>query len=1045
MARADQPARNAPGGPGSQGLERVPDEERARTHGFLLPRPRVERILGEAAQSRLLLVVAPPGYGKTTAVRHALAGKPLLWHTLEPVETHPERVAARILDQIRALTDAEPAPGAPPRSIDVAAALCAASARAALSAIWLVLDGWDANEGRAELTTFVHDLLTRGPRELHVVIVGRVQPPFKVAAVMRRGGVRSVSPDDLLFTKEEVRAFLASHWGSEASLRLFEHVHQISRGWPAGLALTALAGTAAPPTEGKAALSIDPDTAEVERLLAALPVHERHALLVCALLPEFTPSLVADLCGEPTTAESVEGLLARVACVARTANALSLAPSLHALLARCAARQLAHEERERIFRAAAHHFSRCGQHAIAVNMFLKSGDTAAAARTLDEMGVWGILQEDTSRHMIWAQALRDTEGGPGMHFVCARGAQLRGDTRSAASHYRLALEKGRPGLAVADRLQILPELAGVLAKLNDPAEAQVEVELASLVPEDPRSAALHRLLVAKNHRAHGRLAEAEALLEPAVSDLRNLESGRFLGHWLNVLGEVQLLRGRYDHALGTLRVVVDHVGAVDTRDRMNNLQMLGRMHGLCGDFEAATGRLGSAFRVADEGGLDFDGFIIALDLLLVSVWAGRLDEAMRWLERAASKATGFRAYETIQQTIEHFTARVWWAMGRRDDASAEFLRLLKQRPSLYEAPTHYCWPALDAAFALLRAGARREADTLLRTIEARVRPLGADHQLCNALILKAACGMEPARSLAEAKRILARRGFAFMPASDDTLLADLAIREVTAPASRPHALPTAASSVEIKTLGRFAILVDGGEVDERIWYRCGRARQLFQLLLSQETLTASGDEIVDLLWPDADAVRGRERLHTTVSDLRRVMRRAGLGGVIAVENRRGYYRVETSDARIDWIDFRGLVHRGLEAAQRGDRRAAEQALREAASLYAGPFLPEARYQRYAEFTSERLHQEQLECLMMLAQLHRATPEDALVWLRKAASHDPYEEHVHRMYVEACQAAGRGAEARKALEGFTHRFAVELGLPLPDWATPADSPLVIGAA
>src|SRR5215813_2679476 len=53
-----------------------------------LPRPRLVQKLRRAAEHRLTLVTAPPGYGKTTALTQFAQAVPypVAWHSLEPRE-----------------------------------------------------------------------------------------------------------------------------------------------------------------------------------------------------------------------------------------------------------------------------------------------------------------------------------------------------------------------------------------------------------------------------------------------------------------------------------------------------------------------------------------------------------------------------------------------------------------------------------------------------------------------------------------------------------------------------------------------------------------------------------------------------------------------------------------------------------------------------------------------------------------------------------------------------------------------------------------------
>lgn len=80
----------------------------------LVLRPRLGERLNEGLRrgSRLLLVVAPAGYGKTTLLREWSAGHKaaLLWHTLDEADNDPAHLLAGIRAGLQAML---PAPFTP--------------------------------------------------------------------------------------------------------------------------------------------------------------------------------------------------------------------------------------------------------------------------------------------------------------------------------------------------------------------------------------------------------------------------------------------------------------------------------------------------------------------------------------------------------------------------------------------------------------------------------------------------------------------------------------------------------------------------------------------------------------------------------------------------------------------------------------------------------------------------------------------------------------------------------------------------------------------
>ena len=77
-----------------------------RQRSGLVDRPRILQILDAGADAALTLVAAPPGFGKSTAVRAWCASRsePLAWVTLDARDNDPVRLwtyVATAVDRIR--------------------------------------------------------------------------------------------------------------------------------------------------------------------------------------------------------------------------------------------------------------------------------------------------------------------------------------------------------------------------------------------------------------------------------------------------------------------------------------------------------------------------------------------------------------------------------------------------------------------------------------------------------------------------------------------------------------------------------------------------------------------------------------------------------------------------------------------------------------------------------------------------------------------------------------------------------------------------------
>lgn len=215
--------------------------------------------------------------------------------------------------------------------------------------------------------------------------------------------------------------------------------------------------------------------------------------------------------------------------------------------------------------------------------------------------------------------------------------------------------------------------------------------------------------------------------------------------------------------------------------------------------------------------------------------------------------------------------------------------------------------------------------------------------------------------------------------------------------------------VYIRTLGRFAVEVDGQEVPTSVW-GSRRARQLCKRLVAARGWPVTRDELFDLLWPDeADRERLSARLSVQLSTVRRVLG----GGVIAD---REAVRLNLSEVDTD-----------LEALHRAPDDDA------ALAAHAGEFLPEDRYEAWTDTTREDVRRRGTQAAGRLGQeaLRTGDHDRAMSLAHRLLDLDPYGDAGHRLLVTALRAAGDDAGARRAHASWFATMA-ELGLPAPAW-------------
>ena len=253
-----------------------------------------------ASRSRLVTVVAPAGYGKTTLLaRWAKADRrPFAWVALDKHDDDPVvlmRYIAAALNRVGpvapAVFDALDGPG---RSTWAERVPRLGSALAALPCpVVLALDDLHAVANPACLDVLA-ELLQYVPAGSQVAIAGRHEPALPLARWRAHGQVDEIGMADLRLDEQEAGSLLQAA-GVELDASELGELTERTEGWPAGLYLTALSMQAGAPGPGSAAGFTGDDRFVSEyfrqELLSRLPAAEARFLMHTSVLGRMSGGL----------------------------------------------------------------------------------------------------------------------------------------------------------------------------------------------------------------------------------------------------------------------------------------------------------------------------------------------------------------------------------------------------------------------------------------------------------------------------------------------------------------------------------------------------------------------------------------------------------------------------------------------------------------------------------------------------------------------------------------------------------------------------------
>lgn len=160
-------------------------------------------------------------------------------------------------------------------------------------------------------------------------------------------------------------------------------------------------------------------------------------------------------------------------------------------------------------------------------------------------------------------------------------------------------------------------------------------------------------------------------------------------------------------------------------------------------------------------------------------------------------------------------------------------------------------------------------------------------------------------------------------------------------------------TLRIQTLGQFRVWLGERELGEKSWQR-GKAKQLFQLLLTKRQHLLAREDIVTILWGESDEETATRDFKVALNALNKALepnREARAHAFFIQRHGSSYGFNLASGFHIDVEEFERYVTLGLEA---GEAAQAIVLLEKGLSFYKGDYLPDCRYDDWCVAERERL-------------------------------------------------------------------------------------------
>jgi DNA-binding SARP family transcriptional activator len=233
--------------------------------------------------------------------------------------------------------------------------------------------------------------------------------------------------------------------------------------------------------------------------------------------------------------------------------------------------------------------------------------------------------------------------------------------------------------------------------------------------------------------------------------------------------------------------------------------------------------------------------------------------------------------------------------------------------------------------------------------------------------------------------------------------------------SGPPTVPSASPTV-VRCLGPLEVWVGGAAIES---WRSGKARAVFEYLITHRRRPVPRDTLIQTLWPDPEALASGTSLKVAVHALRQIFSATtgpGRQPVVAVLVQESSYQILAPGLWLDVDEFEQCCALGAQLDERAQPEQALALYERAADLYRGDFLPES-WDEWAIFRREGLKDLYLFVLAKLAnaRLQASDYRRCIQLCRQLLEQDCCREDTFRMLMLCHAHLGQRGRVRRWYE------------------------------
>ncbi len=1011
-----------------------------------IPRPHLLAWMKKQAERRLVLISAPPGYGKTTLLSSYITGTghPVAWFQLDTGDSDPIIFLTHLVESLRWMAGAPTTFGqasrtlldSPDASLDprrILTVLINELSEQFKDPYLLILEDY-----HFIVNPVVHQLmdffLENAPVDLHFAISTRADPPLSLGRLRAHGMLAELRAADLRFRDEEVRTLISRDLPGLSSESLIQ-LNEKTEGWVAALQIlrSSLSGLDAQSAEetiaslsGSHRFVFDYLTEEVFR---RLPESRQTFLLHTAILSQMDAhacSAVTDFPDAQVVLDELEGQNLFLASLDPQRRWFRYHTLFREFLLSTLHRDHPDLAAQLELKAGAY-YEQHGEPEAAFRHYLRIPDQAAAARVAltfaadyAERGRSDVLH----RHLS-ALTIDILSSQPELLLQDGNAHRHLGDAANATAAY----EQARIAFTAQDNPAGISRALTGLAEVQRgggnyrQAEILARQALESAPDLDHAARAEALMALAKSTGFLTGMDEGRLLAEKAVDESRSAEgqlSRLARAGFLQSLGQICWWYGdpqaTVHYCQEALQLAPVEVSPTSAQAHVS----LVSPYLYWREFDNALKHAESGLEIAQT---------LQLNELLPAAYTALGNVLTRLGETARAEATlrhsvelaqhlGIASYELLMAT--GYLAYNLYSQGRVDEAwqmAEGALWSYTGNPDAYEA--FVCRSVLaDVALEkgqlnraenlfneILGAGKRRQFRIPLAMV---YFGLAYIHLMTN----RHETGLENAR---EAVRLISptRAVQLFIDQGDKTRVvcdalaqsgeANPFIEKVLEQMTGKHKASKISlvdeSAVVVQCLGDIRVMAGGQEISQERWVS-SKARDLLAYFVTFRRERIPADRAFEAIWSDKGG-RGLTAYHTALSRLRSALRVGESSPrLILVES--GDYHLDVARFRIDVDEFDTALAKARAASSSESAEWYEHAL----NLYRGEYLQNL-YFDWLMPERRRLSQTYLESLRTLAEHHYAHSRftRALELLQRALRVDNLLEDLHCQAMRVYAALG----------------------------------------